>query len=373
MKIRKTDYGTIILHWVLVGGIGVTVFTGLRMATEGPDHLWLNMFDSVLPRAHVWVPHIWASVILVAVSVAYPVYSSKSGLSRRVQIDKSRLRALVGKRQAPRLGAIGAVMTWSFFLSMIALIVTGGCLYFGVCAIHSVRLVHYYATWSVISFIGLHVLNHAAIGGKSQLMRVFRPERLPAPPKRLDAVELLTMLVEQEERMAEESEPVARPPKTSMQSPLQPAQMPNDVVGGRQGVRRMPRTGREMPNDDRMNPRRAAGPVRRRNPTLQANPLVVAAAVAITGASLVLTANRFTGDVLTMYRIDSADAPVLDGDTSDRVWRGIEPIEIQTNQGGNLDGKGDLKVQIRAVHDSNWAYFLFTWEDRLALSSSCRW
>ena len=120
MKIRKTDYGTIILHWVLVGGISVTVFTGLRMATEGPDHLWLNMFDSFLPRANVWVPHIWASVILVAVSVAYPVYSSKSGLSRRVQIDKSRLRALVGKRQAPRLGAIGAVMTWSFFLSMIA-------------------------------------------------------------------------------------------------------------------------------------------------------------------------------------------------------------------------------------------------------------
>jgi len=364
VKIRKTDYGTIILHWVLVGGISVTVFTGLRMATEGPDHLWLNMFDGILPRTHVWVPHIWASVILVAVSVAYPIYSSKSGLSRRVQIDKSRLRALVGKRQAPRLGAIGAVMTWIFFLSMIALIVTGGFLYFGICANHFARSVHYYATWSVIGFVGLHVLNHAAIGGRSQLMRVFRPERLPAPPKRLDAVELLTMLVEQEERMAEESEPVARSPKTPMQSPLQPAQMPNDVGGGRQGVRRMPRTGRELPNDDRMNPRRSAGgPARRRNPTLQANPLVVAAAVAITGASLVLTADRFTGDVLMMHRIDSADAPVLDGDTSDRVWRGIEPIEIQTNQGGNLDGKGDSKVQIRAVHDNNWGYFLFTWED----------
>jgi Ethylbenzene dehydrogenase/Prokaryotic cytochrome b561 len=364
VKIRKTDYGTIILHWVLVGGISVAVFTGLRMATEGPDHLWLNVFDSFLPRTNVWVPHIWASVILVAVATAYPVYASKSGLSRRVQIDKSRLRALVGKRQAPRLGAVGAVMTWSFFLSMIALIVTGGCLYFGVFADHFVRSVHYYATWSVIGFVGLHVLNHAAIGGKSQLMRVFRPERLPAPPKRLDAVELLTMLVEQEERMSPESEPFARAP---MQSPLQPAQMPNDLSGGRQGVRRMPRTTREnlreMP-DDRIAPRRAAtGPKRRRNPTLQANPLVVAAAVAITGASMLLTADRFTGDVLIMHRIDSADAPVLDGDTSDRVWRGIEPIEIQTNQGGNLDGKGDSKVQIRAAHDGNWGYFLFTWED----------
>ena len=365
MKIRKTDYGTIILHWVLVGGIGVTIVTGLRMATEGPDHLWLNAFDSFLPRTHVWVPHIWASVILVAVAVAYPIYASKSGLSRRVQIDKSRVRALVGKRQAPRLGALGAFMTWIFFLSMIALIVTGGCLYFGVFANHFVRSVHYYATWSVISFIGLHVLNHAAIGGMSQLMRVFRPEKLPAPPKRLDAVELLTMLVEQEERMSPEPEPVARPAvRAPMQPPLQPAQMPNDLAGGRQGVRRVPRNARDMPNDDRIAPRRAAAtPGRRRNPTLQANPLIVAAAVAITGASMLLTADRFTGDVLTMHRIDSADAPVLDGDTSDRVWRGIEPIEIQTNQGGNLDGKGDSKVQIRAAHDGNWGYFLFTWED----------
>ena len=365
MKIRKTDYGTIILHWVLVGGIGVTLVTGLRMATEGPDHLWLNAFDSFLPRTHVWVPHIWASVILVAVAVAYPIYASKSGLSRRVQIDKSRVRALVGKRQAPRLGALGAFMTWIFFLSMIALIVTGGCLYFGVFANHFVRSVHYYATWSVISFIGLHVLNHAAIGGMSQLMRVFRPEKLPAPPKRLDAVELLTMLVEQEERMSPEPEPVARPAvRAPMQPPLQPAQMPNDLAGGRQGVRRVPRNARDMPNDDRITPRRAAAtPGRRRNPTLQANPLIVAAAVAITGASMLLTADRFTGDVLIMHRIDSADAPVLDGDTSDRVWRGIEPIEIQTNQGGNLDGKGDSKVQIRAAHDGNWGYFLFTWED----------
>ena len=45
MKIRKTDYGTIILHWVLVGAISVTIVTGLRMATEGPDHLWLNALD----------------------------------------------------------------------------------------------------------------------------------------------------------------------------------------------------------------------------------------------------------------------------------------------------------------------------------------
>ena len=34
MKQRRTDYGTIILHWVLVGAFGVAFVTGLRIATE---------------------------------------------------------------------------------------------------------------------------------------------------------------------------------------------------------------------------------------------------------------------------------------------------------------------------------------------------
>ena len=34
-----------------------------------------------------------------------------------------------------------------------------------------------------------------------------------------------------------------------------------------------------------------------------------------------------------------------------------------TNQGENFDGKGETRVDIRAVHDGTWAYFLFTWED----------
>jgi hypothetical protein len=34
-----------------------------------------------------------------------------------------------------------------------------------------------------------------------------------------------------------------------------------------------------------------------------------------------------------------------------------------TNQGGNFDGKGESRIDIRAVHDGTWAYFLFTWDD----------
>jgi len=68
-------------------------------------------------------------------------------------------------------------------------------------------------------------------------------------------------------------------------------------------------------------------------------------------------------DSLRIHRISSAQAPILDGETSDPVWRGIQPFSLMTSQGDNFDGKGETRIDIRAVHDGTWAYFLFTWED----------
>jgi hypothetical protein len=89
----------------------------------------------------------------------------------------------------------------------------------------------------------------------------------------------------------------------------------------------------------------------------------VAAALAITGASAIVAADWFVGDTLYVHRITSGEAPVLDGDTSDAVWRNIQPLSVVTNEGGNFDGKGVSRIDIRAVHDGTWAFFLFTWED----------
>ena len=55
MKVRKTDYGTIILHWTLVAATVVAFLTGLRMATEAPNHAWIaNNLDWLLPRHRTW-------------------------------------------------------------------------------------------------------------------------------------------------------------------------------------------------------------------------------------------------------------------------------------------------------------------------------
>lgn len=337
MKPRKTDYGTIILHWLMVAAIGVALLTGLRIATEAPDRGWINAIDFVLPQVSVWTLHMKAAIVLIGVSIAYVIYLVRSGLGRRVQLDKARLRGLFGGRQA-RLGAISTLLTWIFFGSMVTLIVSGCLLYFGVFAGYTALMVHWFAAWFVLAFAFLHVFLHFKIGGTSQLLRIFRPERLPAPPPRLDAVELLTLLAEGRDL-----------PGASLQPDHAHREEPRGgIVEAHKGAERV---------NSKMGVRN------RRNATLNANPFVVAVAVAITAASALVATDWIAVDSLKIRRIASDDAPTLDGDTSDPVWRSARPFSLMTNQGGNFDDKGESRVEIRAVHDGTWAYFLFTWED----------
>ncbi len=343
MRQRKTDYGTIILHWTFVAAFAVALVTGLRIATETPDRTWINWFDAVLPRDSVWIAHMQAAIVLVAVAIGYVVYMLRSGLGRRVQVDKVRLRGLFGRGQA-RLSAVIALMYWIFFITMSGLLISGGLLYFGFYSGYDVAMLHWVGTWVILAFVVLHVLTQFKSGGAAQLLRIFRPAALPAPPPRLDAAELLGMLAEQSARLPE-SKNVDAPPEVSSH-PLQP----------RPEARR-----------DRREPDPAAQPkpgsTRSRNPTLQANAFVVAAAAAITGASLIVATDHLAVDSLQIRRINPADAPILDGDTSDRGWRDVKPFSLLTGEGGNFDGKGETRIEIRAVHDGTYAYFLFTWQD----------
>jgi ethylbenzene dehydrogenase/cytochrome b561-like protein len=339
---RKTDYGTIILHWLFVTAFVVALVSGLRIAGESPERTWINTFDTVLPDSSAWTAHMQAAVVLVATALGYIVYMVRSGLGRRVQLDKVRLRGLFGRRG--RLGAVIAIMYWIFFVTMSGLLVSGGLLYFGLYSGYDVAMLHWGGTWVILAFAVLHIATQYKSGGLSQLLRIFRPAPLPAPPPKLDAVELLGMLAEQSARLPQ-SEGHDAPQETSSH-PLQP-----------QADVRHERARQADP------PRQRTGPAKSRNPTLQANPFVVAAATAIAGASLIVATDRWTGDRLLIQRVNSGDVPILDGDTSDRAWRNVKPFSLLTGEGGNFDGKGETRIEIRAVHDGTYAYFLFTWED----------
>ncbi len=349
MRDRKTDYGTIILHWLVVGALGVAFLSGMRIATETPDRIWINLFDAVLPRESVWTIHMQAAVALVAVAIAYFVYLVRSGLARRVRLDSIRMRGLFGRTEA-RLGAFNVVLCWIFFIAMLLLMTSGGLLYFGFFSGHDVAAVHWYSTWMILAFAALHILIHFKIGGLSQLLRIFRPTILPPQPKQLDAVELLMMLAERSAPRAPEAGP-ADARATRPHSEVQPSSdgQAREHAQASVGVTRTAA--------------RAQHGASRQRSTLQSNPFVVAAAVAIVGTSFMLAADRFAVDRLEVHRIDSADAPRLDGDSSDRAWRNAVPFFVTTTGGGNFDARGETRIEIRAVHDDTWAYFLFIWED----------
>jgi len=339
MRERRTDYGTVALHWLFVGALGVAFATGLRIATETPGRQWLNVIDAILPRANVWVPHMQAALVLVALALTYVVYLVRSGLVARVRLDRIRLRGLLGKGQV-RLRALSVVLTWGLFVAIVALLASGGMLYFGLFAGYVAATVHWCATWAIPALVTMHVLVHARFGGVAQLLRIFRPARLSPPPPPLDAAELLVLLAEQSARLQPEAVREETPAAEARLQPEHPAERDGDA----------------WPS----HPVRRAS---RRRATLQANPLVVALAVALTGVSIIVAGDRLVEDRLRVHRIASADAPLLDGDTSDRVWRDIAPLTVTTLHGDNFDGKGEARIDIRAVHDGTWAYFLFTWDD----------
>ena len=102
---------------------------------------------------------------------------------------------------------------------------------------------------------------------------------------------------------------------------------------------------------------------RRRSVTLHANPLILAAAIGIASAAFLVVADRQTVDTLYVHHIKKSEAPVIDGDASDSVWLSAQPFFVLTNQGGNFEGRGETKVEIRAVYDDGQIYFLFAWDD----------
>jgi hypothetical protein len=329
---RKTDYGTIILHWSLVGSLAVAVVTGLRIATEAPNRTWINALDGVLPRTTVWTTHIRAAVVLVGISLAYAIYLSLAGLVRRIRLDRVRLYGLFSRSQA-RWSAINVILYWMFYFTLVTQLVTGGSLYFGF-ANRTALNIHWLGMWAILCYGVLHVLVHGALGGLPQLLRMFRPTRLSPPPPRFDPTELFALLAQLDRPSGPRYSKEAEVPGREHSSTQAPA-------------RRGPRP--EHP--------------RRRGSVLHANPFMVATAVALVGAAFLVTIDRQATDSLRIPRVDKTVLPVLDGDTSDPIWRTVRPISVVTEHGGNFDGTGETTIEIRAVHDGAWAYFLFVWDD----------
>jgi hypothetical protein len=335
---RKTDYGTIILHWLLVGFLGVAVTTGLRIAAEAPDRTWINWIDGLLPTSTVWTGHIWAAVALTAVATAYATYLPLAGLVRRIRLDRVRLHGLFGNKQQ-RWGAINVILYWGFYTTLSIQLMTGGMLYFNLAPV-PLLIVHWYGMWIILGYAGLHVMSHWALGGSQQLLRIVRPALLSPPTPPFDPAEVLALLDEpaKPSKRAEAVRPAqspARDPRVDRPQEWRDASSPQRHQAPRRQPTRYaeaaardhtparpkaPRHPDAPPPQDfpELEPRRRQ---RRRGPMLQANPFIVATAVALVSVTVLVTIDRQMVDTIKVRRIARSEVPVLNGDASDAVWQ----------------------------------------------------
>jgi hypothetical protein len=173
---RKTDIGTIFLHWLLVCALFVSVASGLRIASDGLGSTLGEVIGAWLPAHNVWFLHMSAGVGLIALACAYPVYLASTGLSRRILLDRGRLFSLFRPGPA-RWGALNVLLYWLLFGLLAAQLVSGLLLHRGYASF--LLRYHLLFTWLILIYSAGHVLSHFAFGGANQLLRVLRPSPLP--------------------------------------------------------------------------------------------------------------------------------------------------------------------------------------------------
>lgn len=308
----RTDFGTVILHAVLVITFAVLVATGLRIASDDPESMWLIALDPILPVEHLWYWHMVSGVGMAAALGGYGAYVVRARLQSRIRLDGARLAAILRGGQV-RWSALGTVVVWILIAALVVEVVTGTVLFIG--GGSAVVALHRWATWICLLSVGAHICLHAAFGGISQLLRVVRPSRLniPEPPP-----DLAALLAEQLERQAS-----ARADTSTTES-LQ-----------------------ESPPA----------------PTLKAHPLATCAAVALVIAGFAWGGESLTRPELKIAEVSRGEVPVLDGELSDPVWAKAHPVTVLTTQGGDFGGSHQSLVEVRAVHDGEYAYFAFVWDD----------
>jgi ethylbenzene dehydrogenase len=168
-------------------------------------------------------------------------------------------------------------------------------------------------------------------------LRILRPSRLPPAPPPFDPAQVLELIARENAARG-----IASPQATPEPSPEPAHEAP--------------------PRRVRADAARKPPARRQRDATLQANPFIVAAAAALVGVAFLVALEPRATDTLYIQRIDAAEAPRIDGETSDPIWRKVPAVAVLTEQGGNFY-RGETRITVQAVHDGTFAYFLFVWDD----------
>ncbi len=191
-KWPRTDVGTVLLHWAVVGAIVVLALSGLRYISDDGDVAMVREIDAYLPANSVWLIHIGAGYVLTLIMVAYALYISKARLGDRIKLNAARIQGLFGTAKA-RWSVINIMMIWSFFIAAIGACITGWLAYYGMAG--SVLWLHQQCAWAILSFPVLHVLAQLRLGGVPHLIRVVRPKQAEAAAEEIDLANVVADLL----------------------------------------------------------------------------------------------------------------------------------------------------------------------------------
>ena len=71
---------------------------------------------------------------------------------------------------------------------------------------------------------------------------------------------------------------------------------------------------------------------------------------------MLLAVNWLLCPHLIVPAISAMEAPILDGDLSDAAWRDAVPMTVLTWYGGDFGDRGESRITVRAVRDSQNIY-----------------
>src|SRR4051812_85745 len=158
----RSDIGTILLHWGTAVAFLVSLFTGIRIASDAlhaPVSKWLT---PILPQGEVWTWHFVSGLTLFFCASAYLVYVFRGGLTPRNALKKIRLMLMPVPRRM-RWDAVNISLHWFVYALVAFMTVTGVILYFGYGGwwvwLHST------AAFIALGYIFVHVVTHYLYGG----------------------------------------------------------------------------------------------------------------------------------------------------------------------------------------------------------------
>ena len=176
----RSDYGTIILHWLTVIAVFASLLTGLRIAADARDAVVSKFLAPILPQGEVWTVHFIAGTLLVLSAGAYAIYMARARLGARIGLGRVRVLMIPS---SPRLKwqGVNTVLHWLVYALLLGLAATGVALYLGVGG--WVVQVHDVLALTTLVYTVVHVVTHFMYGGLWQLLRLFRPAALPENAK----------------------------------------------------------------------------------------------------------------------------------------------------------------------------------------------